>query len=323
MSLSVFPEAVDQFPNPTPIQLMSAVPHAELHNQVSAATSALEYKVGVNASQDMSSLDWGLRNPSSINPGHVHTQYGPTGFTGNTGPTGTTGSTGPVSVTTGPTGPLGGPTGSIGATGSTGPTGFNGTVGGTGPTGPTGFGATGAASTVTGPTGNTGNTGNTGHTGAPSAVTGPTGHTGMQGTVGPTGPSFVNTTQAGTLATNYTVTTSLATFLTTASLSAGTWLVQLTGSISIAAGGFYKSDIEITTGTATATFAGPTSNGAGVYDASDATIFPISLSTIVTVTVAGTLVFQAISLSSGAVTILSTSPAEGYAHSTGYTAVLL
>ena len=325
MSLSTFPESIDLFPQPTPIQLMSAVPHAELHNQTSAATSALEYKVGVNASQDMSSLDWGLRNPNSVNPGHIHTQYGPTGNTGNTGPTGNTGSVGPASTITGPTGPSAGPTGATGAaaTGPTGPSGTNGVIGGTGPTGATGaIGATGTAvnTGATGPTGNTGPTGATGHTG-PTGPTGNTGNTGPMGQQGVTGPAAVLSTQSGTLGTDYTVTGSLTTFLTTASLGIGKWILRFDGVATGAANTATACEVAIALGTATATFAGPQSGAADLAsNFAGAGAGTVGFSTTVTITVAGTIDYQAVG--SGSVLIKATTPNSALADCTGYTAVI-
>ena len=131
----------------------------------------------------MSSITWLLTNPSSINPGHLHTQYGPTGSAG-------------------PTGPSGGPTGAQGITGPTGPP-------STGPTGPTGVtGATGLATN----TGATGPTGQTGHTGAASQTTGPTGSSGVTNTTSATvytsqSSSSLSWTDLGTVGPQVNVTT--------------------------------------------------------------------------------------------------------------------
>ena len=168
MSSSTFPGSVDTFPVVTPQSLMSVIPHAELHTQENDAITALEHAVGVTSSGVTSSLTYLLTNAGSNNPGHTHSQYGPTGVTGATGHTGATGppmtgSTGAASVTTGPTG----------HTGAAGPTGVAGSATNTGATGPTGY----TGPTVTGPTGSTGSIGTATNTGA----TGATGHTGAIG----------------------------------------------------------------------------------------------------------------------------------------------
>ena len=305
MSNSTFPGAIDTFTDPTPTSLMSQVPHAELHSQENDAITALEYKVGINASQDSSSLDYAVRNTGSVNPGHSHTQYGPTGYTGYTGNTGPTGS------------------GTAVNTGATGPTGINGTTGGTGPTGATGpigtatnTGATGN----TGPTGRTGPTGYTGNTGPASVVTGPTG---PQGTVGPTGATPTLPYQAGTLGSPYTPTSTLTTFLTTASLGVGTWLISFSGTVGYSVTTGTLAEIVINTGTATATFVGPQSVSSESYFGGTISYnsnVNVAFTCVAVVTVAGTLVFQAIG---SLATIYAVSPTHAYAAATGYTAVLL
>lgn len=123
----------------------------------------------------------------------------------------------------------------------------------------------------------------------------------------------------GHLASDYTLTTSLATFLTTASLAIGTWLVHL--------GGFADQlvaantiDIEVNAGTATATFEGQSSTT--TENVGGEASSPFSLDFIATVTAAGTLVFQAIeSSATNNSTIKATSGLSGFARATGYTAV--
>lgn len=95
---------------------------------------------------------------------------------------------------------------------------------------------------------------------------------------------------AGTLNGNYTTTGSFATFLTTASLGVGTWLVIFTGDVNIAGGS--SVGIFVLAGTATASFAGPTNTNVTNNTGSLIDI-PSSFPSIVTVTAAGTLVFQA------------------------------
>lgn len=144
---------------------------------------------------------------------------GPQGPKGDTGDTGATGPQGPKGDTgeQGPAGPKGdtgatGPQGETGPAGPAGPAGQNGTdgitphidsttgnwfigstdtgVAATGPQGPTG--ATGA----TGPQGETGPAGPQGETGAtgPAGATGPQGPQGEQGETGPQGPAGQNGT---------------------------------------------------------------------------------------------------------------------------------
>ena len=125
-------------------------------------------------------------------------------------------------------------------------------------------------------------------------------------------PAVALTDAAGTLGSNYTVTGSMATFLTTSSLGIGTWLVAFSGAASIPAGA--DLDIQLAAGTATATFAGPVSTG--VKAATDQVL---ALTTVVTVTGAGTLVFQA--QGSESPSILTASPNSSVAGATGYTAL--
>jgi hypothetical protein len=124
------------------------------------------------------------------------------------------------------------------------------------------------------------------------------------------------TALAGHLASNYPVTTGLATFLTTASLAPGTWLVTL-GSQVLPGTGSAVVEIEAVAGTATATFEGQTANTTSGSEAASA-----PLSFIATVTVAGTLAFQAIATTtSGTPTIYAASFTNSYPRATGWTAV--
>lgn len=126
----------------------------------------------------------------------------------------------------------------------------------------------------------------------------------------------LSTPVAGTLATDYAVTTAPATFLTTASLAVGTWLVTLFGVVTYTASGT-KVEGQISDGTATATFAGVQSFSVG--GSSTTTPEGFGLFCLVTVTVAGTLVFTASGATSQ--TIKANTPVNGYAGVTGYTAV--
>ena len=175
MSNTTYPGAIDPsgttgFVDPTPENLLSQVPHAELHSLTNDAIVAIENFVGPTGASNQGTIVWKLTNPASTGPGHRHyitdilgtTVQGPTGFTGPTGPTGIQG-----------------------------PTGY---------TGPTGLASTGPTG-VTGPTGPTGRTGATGPTGA--AATGPTGATGATGPTLPTTPLLNQVVSAGfSVATN-------------------------------------------------------------------------------------------------------------------------
>jgi len=140
---------------------------------------------------------------------------------GPTGPQGTQG-------TQGATGPVGaaGATGAAGPTGATGPQGPTGVKGDTGPTGPQG---------PQGPTGPTGATGPQGIQGiqGPIGPTGPTGATGATGIQGPTGSLTVITNNLVTSTATVTATsTTVVTYLTSASLAAGTYGVWFSGAYS-------------------------------------------------------------------------------------------
>jgi hypothetical protein len=126
------------------------------------------------------------------------------------------------------------------------------------------------------------------------------------------------TSEAGHLATDYDMTTGLATFLTTASLAVGKWLVICKGSATVPAGA--ATEYEASAGTATATFEGAVSDDIAAPD----TVIesPFMLQFIATVTVAGTLVFQAIANTvSGGPTVMAETGTNNYAKATGYTAV--
>lgn len=127
------------------------------------------------------------------------------------------------------------------------------------------------------------------------------------------------TSHAGHLSSPYSITGSLATFLTTSSLAVGTWLVNLSG-LATTALATSNAEVQVNTGTATATFEGCTSAQLESNFSGDDRTF--SLSFIATVTVAGTLVFQAIN-GSGTAQILAATSGHSYSNATGYTAVQL
>ncbi len=69
-----FPTSIDSLVNPTGSDYQNgAILHSAQHANANDAIEALQTKVGINSSADTSSIDYLLKNPSSSNPGHVHT----------------------------------------------------------------------------------------------------------------------------------------------------------------------------------------------------------------------------------------------------------
>lgn len=177
---TVYPGALDTFTDPEPQTLMSILSHAAQHSVENDAIAALETKVGVDGSGVSTTIDYLLKNTSSVDPGHKHSAASLPPISGPTGPTGNAGTTGPTGFT--------GAAGTASGTGATGPAGPTGTVG---PTGNTGH--TGASSNVTGPTGSAGPTGSSGV----ATNTGATGAAGTAGATGPTGAGVTGPTGIG------------------------------------------------------------------------------------------------------------------------------
>jgi hypothetical protein len=126
---------------------------------------------------------------------------------------------------------------------------------------------------------------------------------------------------AGHLAVGYSITTGLATFMSTATLSPGSWLVTMDAFVGT---GLAGTNVEITAvpGTATATFDGIYS--ANVAGSASILFATASLSFIATVTVGGTINFQAIATStSGGPSIGNTTATHAYTNATGWTAIQL
>lgn len=71
-----FPTSLDTLTNPTATDNTVTVSHATQHANANDAVEALEAKVGVDSSAVTSSLDYKLKNASSVNPGHKHTLAG-------------------------------------------------------------------------------------------------------------------------------------------------------------------------------------------------------------------------------------------------------
>lgn len=130
-------------------------------------------------------------------------------------------------------------------------------------------------------------------------------------------PYPAQTNAAGHLASTYNLTTGTATFLTTASLAVGTWLVIFHGSVY---GGSPANTIQVDAaiGSATATADGALSGELSGLAGVDS----IDLAFLATITVAGTMIFQAIaSGTSGTPAILATTVGNSFPNATGYTAV--
>jgi hypothetical protein len=126
---------------------------------------------------------------------------------------------------------------------------------------------------------------------------------------------------AGALGSNVVPTANvLTTILTSASLAIGTWLV--TFNVSAASGTVTNAELEIkvAAGTATCTFAGASAASMYLYT-TYAPYGAIGVSCLVTVTVAGTLLFQAeTSGPTGDVTLFAVTPIYYFPNATGYTA---
>lgn len=135
-------------------------------------------------------------------------------------------------------------------------------------------------------------------------------------TPGSGGMTEVLSSAAGHLATDYTVTESLATYLTTPSLAVGKWLFAHKATVTTVDG--QNVSIVANEGTATATLEGATSDELAA--ASSELLGPLTLAFIATITVAGTLVFQAQGSTTG-MTISAETPVSDLGHATGYTAL--
>lgn len=68
-----FPNTLDTLTNPSASSDTVTVSHAGQHSDTNDAIEALEAKVGVNGSSVTTSLDYLVKNTSSIDPGHKHT----------------------------------------------------------------------------------------------------------------------------------------------------------------------------------------------------------------------------------------------------------
>lgn len=69
-----FPTSIDALTNPAGTDSVVTVDHAAQHANANDAIEALETKVGVDSSAVTTSLDYKLKNTSSTDPGHKHTE---------------------------------------------------------------------------------------------------------------------------------------------------------------------------------------------------------------------------------------------------------
>lgn len=71
---TVFPTSLDSFTNPNAAggDTLASVPHDSQHANINDAVKALETKVGIDSSAVTTSLDYLLKNSSSVDPGHKH-----------------------------------------------------------------------------------------------------------------------------------------------------------------------------------------------------------------------------------------------------------
>lgn len=126
--------------------------------------------------------------------------------------------------------------------------------------------------------------------------------------------SLALTSDAGSMVSNTTLpAATITTLVTTGSLAVGTWLV--TAGVLLNAGSTSECEATLDVGTATATFAGKQSAGA----TTGAAVADLTVSCIVTVTVAGTLLWRARSVQAG--TAFAASQQTALPKATGYTAV--
>ena len=71
--MTVFPTSLDTFVNPNPTDDTVTVNHAWQHDNANNAITALEAKVWIDSSAVTTSLDYKIKNSSSVDPGHHHT----------------------------------------------------------------------------------------------------------------------------------------------------------------------------------------------------------------------------------------------------------
>jgi len=69
-----FPTTIDNFTNPLSSDYLNSPDHASQHANANDAIEALEAKVGVDSSSVNTSLDYKVKNSSSVDPGHKHSE---------------------------------------------------------------------------------------------------------------------------------------------------------------------------------------------------------------------------------------------------------
>lgn len=75
---TMYPNAIDSFTRPKATDPLDSPSHADIHDKIYDAIEALETKVGVDDSAVVTSLDYLLKNTSSVDPGHKHSIYAQT-----------------------------------------------------------------------------------------------------------------------------------------------------------------------------------------------------------------------------------------------------
>ena len=68
-----YPTVIDTFINPTPTEPMNNPSHSAIEDAQNTALSNIETNVGVNGSGVTTTIDYLLKNTSSVDPGHKHT----------------------------------------------------------------------------------------------------------------------------------------------------------------------------------------------------------------------------------------------------------
>ena len=68
-----YPTSLDSFINPTPTEPMNNPSHSAIEDAQNNALTALETNIGINGSAVSTTIDYLLKNTSSVDPGHKHT----------------------------------------------------------------------------------------------------------------------------------------------------------------------------------------------------------------------------------------------------------
>ena len=145
-----------------------------------------------------------------------------------------------------------------------------------------------------------------------------TGNTGSTPT-----PAVSLTTASGVLGSDFTLSGGFQTFLSSASLGVGTWIINVTVNVSITsgAGAAVQMATHVIAGTATATFSGVVTQGVSDGVLSNTSFQTMTLTCKAVVTVAGTIAFQGALAGAGSSgTVKASDPVSSTAGATGYTA---